>query len=142
MILRRFIFFFVYLLLTFSGYSQMSKIIDSIEIIEKKCLDSGIKMKNCSYVFYNKMDSLLNVQYNKQKNILSENKKVKLKLEQINWLSTRNDYFKRLENEYSTKLKTGEWGRDDIMIVWDKKAEFVKKRILAILYEYNYDRHI
>ncbi len=113
--------------------SQVVKTLDSLERVEQNCLDKGIKMSTCTWVYYTQIDSLLNIEYARFKNQLTADKaKTTLQSEQLKWLSSRDLYFQKLEKRFMSNRKSGEWGKDAIMFVWQEKAAYVKKRVLAI----------
>ena len=53
-------------LFTCKNYSQVIKTINKLDVAHQDCLDNPSKnMANCTINYYNKLDSLLNVEYKK-----------------------------------------------------------------------------
>ncbi|WP_298145239.1 lysozyme inhibitor LprI family protein [Flavobacterium sp.] len=89
-------------------------------------------MKACSQDFYIKMDSMLNVVYKSIKLKMSTTQRDKITLEQREWLKKRDLYFKKA---WSLARSEGDGlSSEDIeMIAIDKKAQFVKDRVLSLI---------
>ncbi|HEX7414881.1 MAG TPA: lysozyme inhibitor LprI family protein [Bacteroidia bacterium] len=101
-----------------------------IALIDKNyqvCLDSGQYMGGCSYTYYNQMDSCLNVAYKQLQKKLDKTAKAALKKEQVDWLKTRDQEFKSIDQ--TNKME----GRDGEMIRESEKAQVVKKRVLVLI---------
>jgi uncharacterized protein YecT (DUF1311 family) len=122
----------VILLVLASGYksfSQTSQTIDALDKSYQACLDSGINMLGCSQTYYQQIDNMLNVVYKKLRGSYDSSQQATLKSEQLKWLSDRNKYFKKVDSEPEDGLT----GQDKIMAELDKKAEFVKDRVLTLI---------
>lgn len=65
----------------------------------QSCLDKGIDMIGCQILYYQQLDSVLNLTYRNLRKKLSEKEKEALKTKQLKWLQERDTYFKRLEND-------------------------------------------
>lgn len=110
-------------------YGQTVKTIDVLEKSYQGCLDKGINMLGCSELYYHQMDSMLNVVYKKLRKQMSPSQGAKLKVEQLKWLSKRDQYFKNI-----TLYEEGVLEKEDReMVVIDKKADFVKERIIELI---------
>jgi uncharacterized protein YecT (DUF1311 family) len=116
----------------FNGYAQSLKTIEELERKHQACLDSGINMFGCSKRFYFQMDSMLNIAYNALRSALPPEGKAALKEEQLAWLKKRDIYFKKQNASYRKNVKSGEWGPDMYMVVYDMDAEFVKERTINL----------
>ena len=49
------------------------------------------------------------------------------------WLKERDAYFKKQNDTFQQNLKSGEWGTDMYMVVYDENADFVKERAISLL---------
>ena len=116
-----------------SAFSQLEKTIDSLQKIEKACLNTGRSMPYCSYVYMREMDSLLNLEYGKLKSTLAPLDQKNLKLDEINWIKEKNLYFKEIDKQYITKTKSGEWWKDMLMLSFQKKSNFIEKRVRVLI---------
>ena len=119
------IFIFNYL----TGFSQTTKTIDSLKSQHQACLDKGKFMLGCSERFYFQMDSLLNIQYKKLWTKCDSMQKANLKDDEIKWLAVRDKQFKynRKQVHKEAKEEGYDGGLDEIMILTDKNATFVKE---------------
>ena len=123
----------ILIIFSFNCNSQTLKTIEKIESSYKICLDKGDNMKGCSVEYYKKADSLLNVVYKELGLKLSTKEQSNLKTEQLEWLKKRDKYFQKV---YSETKKDGDFieGSNDFdMILIDKKAEFVFKRVKTLI---------
>lgn len=124
------------LLLTFifigvvNCHAQDIKSLEAMETSYQSCLDKGQNMIDCSRSYYKKIDSVLNLVYKNVQSRNSNNQKLLLKTEQIKWLSTRDRFFKNI-NKDPELIGLGSVDRE--MVIIDKKAEFVKDRIIFLL---------
>lgn len=121
------------LFLSSEANCQSVKDIKKLEAANQRCLDSGMHMLHCSAYFNYEMDSMLNLVYEKLINSLDNNGKIFLKTEQKNWLKKRDSYFKKEDTGFNKRMKSGEDGPDMYMIVYDDKADFVKRRVLQLI---------
>ena len=126
------IFSFLFLS-TFTGNSQTKSTVDSLSKGYQICLDSSMDMKDCSLKCYWKVDSMLNIVYNKLRKQLTSTEQTGLKTEQKNWLRARDKYFAIQDRIFYSRMKSGEWGIDMRMIPIDHKAKFVEKRVYVLL---------
>lgn len=126
----------LFLLIGINSYSQTLKTVEDMEASYQKCLDKGQDMRGCAVIYYTKSDSLLNVVYKKLRAKLDDPGKSKLKTEQLTWLKQRDEYFK---NEYSKLKKEGDFeegSHDFDMVYYDKKSQFVMKRVKELINRY------
>ena len=81
------------------------------------------------------MDSLLNVQYKKLRSKCDSIQKENLKEEQLQWLSKRDKQFRKNRKQIhaEAKQKGYDGGEIETMILTDKNAMFIKKRVLELL---------
>ena len=132
---HKIIILFAFLTITaYDSYGQVTQqSIDSLESAHQKCLDIGKQMVNCSKVYYLSMDSVLNRIYGQVRYKMSPTGRENLKLSQVNWLKERDAFFRIKDKEFIKKINSGEWGKDDAMIIYDDKAEYVRKRVQYLL---------
>jgi len=116
-----------------SIYCQNKQTVDSIQSFYQDCLDKGQFMSSCSKSYYRKMDSLLIVVYNKLRFNIDSIEKAQLRKEQREWLLKRNNYFKKIQNEYKKDKQGASMPQDDIMEMYDKYAMFVQERVLYLI---------
>jgi uncharacterized protein YecT (DUF1311 family) len=109
------------------SYGQTLELIKKIEVEHQNCLNNQTWMLGCSIKYNKQMDSLLNIVYNKKRQLLNKEEKLKLKEEQLAWLKKRDANTKKV----STKIKTETdiIGSDLQMIITDEEANFVKKEL-------------
>ena len=86
-------------------------------------------MSECSQNYYYQMDCLLNVVYTNLKQNLDSSSKVQLKKEQKE-CRKKGKYF--IDNRTEIQ-EIGFIPKDDIMLMYDRYAEFVKKRVLLLI---------
>lgn len=81
------------------------------------------------------MDSLLNKQYNKLLTKCDRVQKINLKDDQLKWLAIRDKQFNYDSKQvHKEAIESGyDGGQDEIMILTDKKAMFVKDRVVELL---------
>ena len=124
--------FFLLLLISFSSYSQENKAIQKLDTELQNCLDTGSGMLNCTQVYYNQIDDLLNVTYKKIRTSLKKSEHEKLKSQQLAWLKKRDQYFKKVQGETAKELDGDNSSQDYRMICIHKNALFVKDRIIEL----------
>jgi Leucine-rich repeat (LRR) protein len=127
----------IFLFITNSAFSQLEKTIDSLQKIEKACLDNGRNMPYCSYVYMQEMDSLLNLVYSNLKSSLDSIEQKNLKIDELNWIKKKDLYFKEIDKEYTDNLKSGDWGKDMRMVSYQEKSDFIEKRVLVLIKKNN-----
>lgn len=125
----------IFIFTCLTGFSQTAKTIDSLESQYQACLDKGEFMLGCSERFYLQMDSLLNVQYKKLRSKCDSMQKENLKDEQLQWLSKRDKQFRENQKQVhkEAKEKGYDGGEIETMILTDKNAMFIKKRVIEII---------
>lgn len=81
------------------------------------------------------MDSLLNVQYKKLRSKCDSVQKVNLKNDQQKWLAVRDKQFKFNKQQVNKDAKDNGYngGQDEVMILMDKNAKFVKDRVIELI---------
>lgn len=132
-------FFLFFSIIHLACFSQTKSVVDSLENRYQACLDKGRNMLGCAKLFYQQMDSLLNVQYKQLRSSCDSIGKEKLKEEQLKWLTKRDTYFKQTLGTFKSKnLKADPFGnafgaQDDAMMMFDDNAAFVKKRVLELI---------
>lgn len=116
-----------------NAFCQPAATLDSIDQAYQACLDSGVYMYGCSVNYYAQMDSMLNVVYNSRMKNEDTALKARLKQDERKWLIRRDVYFKKLEKNLDTRVRKYGPVQDDAMIMVDKKARFVRNRVLYLL---------
>jgi len=118
-----------------TGFSQTIKTIDSLETQYQACLDKGQFMFDCAYKFYSQMDSLLNIQYKNLRSKCDSVQKVNLKDDQLRWLAVRDKQFQFNKQKVNKEAKGNGYngGQDEIMILTEKNAMFVKDRVIYLI---------
>ncbi|BAV07624.1 Protein of unknown function [Filimonas lacunae] len=114
--------------LLFTSALKGQQVVDSLDKVYQARLDEGVNMVGTAHWYYNQMDSLLNVYYKKLRAGCDSVQKENLKDEQVVWLSKRDTYFKKTEQN---RGKNG-GGRDGEMIMMDEKASFVQERVVQL----------
>jgi uncharacterized protein YecT (DUF1311 family) len=109
---------------------QTVKTMDSLEESYQICLDKGANMLACSQVYYQQMDTMLNLVNKRLYKNLSASQRSALKSQQLKWLSRRDQYFKNIPLEPEEKILEKE---DREMVVTDRRAGFVKERVIELL---------
>jgi uncharacterized protein YecT (DUF1311 family) len=122
----------VFILITSKVQAQTQTQLNSLNNKYQACLDKGINMLRCSNLYYNQMDSLLNVVYNRLRISMNPSEKTVLKNEQLKWLKTRDAYFKKVDKENGIGGKEYV-GTDFQMIAIDEKAQFVRERVEELM---------
>jgi uncharacterized protein YecT (DUF1311 family) len=118
-------------------YSQSSNLkkVKSIEYNYQKCLDDGVDMLDCSNKYYFFNDKLLNEVYQIVRLKLKPDEKKALKTDQLKWLKNRDAYFKKAYIEAKNESE-GLSNQDLQMVFIDKKADYVKKRVVFLINKY------
>lgn len=121
-----------FIIISFRGFAQKYNVqqIEQMEHVYQNCLDSGVHMLQCSDEFYKKMDNVLNEVYKDLRSKLDSSQKAGLRAQQLLWLKKRDQYFTKVYSEVKADGLTGE---DYQIGVLDKKAEFVKDRIIELI---------
>ena len=128
---------------SFTGYTQSVKTIDSLQEHYQNCLDNGKNISGCSIMFYRQMDSMFNIVYNKLRLSLNPAQQTSLAKEQTNWLTKRDRYFKttlgKLKKANQLRVVKGMQpnSKDDMMLMCDANGEFVKSRVVALIKKLN-----
>ncbi|MCF6131288.1 lysozyme inhibitor LprI family protein [Flavobacterium wongokense] len=114
------------------GNAQSHASINEIHQDYQKCLDNADFMLGCSYEYFNKADSLLNIVYNKISIRLNKQDREKFRKEQLKWIKQRDVYFKKVRKK-ELNADEGFLGDDQKMVIADKQAEFIFERVEELL---------
>jgi uncharacterized protein YecT (DUF1311 family) len=116
------------------GFPQTEKTVEILKIKYQNCLNKGEFILGCSQTFYQEMDSLLNVFYNRIRITCDTFQKENFKDEQLIWLEKRDKNFNRNEKSEKRKAKKlgYEGGQIERMVIIDKNAEFVMNRVVKL----------
>lgn len=131
MIKKSILLFFI--LFSFHCNSQTLETVSKLKTSYQHCLDSGNGMKNCSVVYYNQSDSLLNVTYKNLKLKLSSKEQSKLKKEQLDWIKKRDLYFEKVYSDTKKGGNFSEGSKDFDMVVYDEQANYVFGRVKELI---------
>lgn len=131
MIKKSILLFFI--LFSFHCNSQTLETVSKLKASYQHCLDSGNGMKNCSVVYYNQSDSLLNVTYKNLKLKLSSKEQSKLKKEQLDWIKQRDLYFEKVYSDTKKGGNFSEGSKDFDMVVYDEQANYVFGRVKELI---------
>ena len=117
------------------AHSQKIKTIDSLENKYQSCLDKGQNMLGCTKTFYAQMESLLNLLYKKLLSKMGTAEGARFKNNQREWLKERDKQFVLFKEQMHKEAVNIEvdGGQDEQMILADKKAQFVKQRVVELL---------
>jgi uncharacterized protein YecT (DUF1311 family) len=130
--MKKVMLFICFLFIVHNSFSQTKATIDKIDSLYQSCLDSGNNMEGCSQLYYYKMDNMLNVVYKKLRLQYDSSQRIILRTEERKWLLGRKKYFIKVDNE-SDELS----GQDRVMDEVDKKAKFVRHRVLELIKRLN-----
>ena len=131
MIKKSILLFFI--LFSFHCNSQTLETVSKLKTSYQHCLDSGNGMKNCSVVYYNQSDSLLNVTYKNLKLKLSSKEQSKLKKEQLDWIKKRDLSFEKVYSDTKKGGNFSEGSKDFDMVVYDEQANYVFGRVKELI---------
>ncbi len=115
------------------GSSQTMDEIAKMKAQCQSCLDSGVDMQGCARKYCIEMYEIVDTAFNNLSEKLSQQERALLKTEQVKWLKKRKQFEKEEEKEFQKKYKTGEWGTDMFMIVYENDAEYTRKRIVELI---------
>lgn len=134
----KYLLFLFSLLPTFCGAQSLQTVKD-LDQEHQKLMDKGVNMLGYTAAYYNKLDSLLNVVYNKLRQTLSPEEMQELKLQQRQWLKKRDAYFKQLYRDTEKKfdLKQNEWEEVEYLSVYHPQILFVEERVIWLMKRLN-----
>jgi uncharacterized protein YecT (DUF1311 family) len=116
-----------------SADSQNPATMDSLQKAYQSCLDLGQDMTGCSRTYYARMDSMLNVVYEKVISLSGSVKRKQVSGQQKVWLTKRDAYFTKEEAKYGNDKSPGGLSRESRMMIMDAKAVFVEKRTRQLI---------
>ena len=119
-----------FVLFGYCSFGQTQKTMVILETSYQACLDKGINMLGCSQVYYQQMDSMLNLVYKKVRKTMTPCQISRLKIEQLKWLANRDKYFKNIVLNTEERLLDEE---DKEMVITDKKSDFVRERVVELI---------
>ena len=134
----KYLLFLFSLLPTFCSAQSLQTVKD-LDQEHQKLMDKGVNMLGYTVAYYNKLDSLLNVVYNKLRQTLSPEEMQELKLQQRQWLKERDAYFKQLYRDTEKKfdLKQNEWEEVEYLSVYHPQILFVEERVILLIKRLN-----
>lgn len=111
--------------------AQIRADITTMENTRQKCINEGRGSVDCEQIFYNEMDSILNVVYKRLKKQMDISEFNKLKADQIAWLKKRDTYAGKQDKEAPTGagIEVGKSFaiRQDAFFVEDRIKELLNK---------------
>jgi uncharacterized protein YecT (DUF1311 family) len=115
----------------YKSFSQSEITLKNLETKYKTCLDKGEFILGCTSIFYQEMDSLLNLYYNQIMKESDSLQKENLKDEQLNWLEKRDKNFISSEKKIKKEAKKLGYngGQIELLEILDQKSTFVKIRV-------------
>jgi hypothetical protein len=113
--------------------AQFSKSVDDFEIQHKECLHIKPDSSGCSRVYLAQLDSILPVVLEHSKFSFFLMKKQHLFRSSLSWGKKKAEFFKIQDETFKYNLQEGIWKKDMIRITYQQKADFILKRIKALL---------
>lgn len=113
--------------------AQLSKSVEAIETQHKDCLRIKPDSSGCSKQFLTQVDSILPVVLEQLKAQLFSDEKTALIQDQVSWGKKKGEFFKIQDETFKYNLQEGIWKKEMIRITYQQKAEFILKRIKALL---------
>jgi uncharacterized protein YecT (DUF1311 family) len=118
---------------TSSANAQIDKAIATVDEAFHNCVANYKNdLLDCSHEYYDRLDSLLNLVYKQERAKLTSLGKDQLRKSQLAWLKRRDQFFQTVDDEYWELDKKGEAGTATRANAIMGKAEFVRKRVLAL----------
>jgi hypothetical protein len=106
--------------------------INNLEQAYQSCLLSGKDTSNCGKTYLRQIDSTLSSLYEKVKLQLSANEKIDFLNEHKSWLAKKSEFNKKQDENFTFNLKEGTWKPNMIWLVYENKADFIRKRALLL----------
>ena len=113
--------------------AQPAIAIHKFDSLHAACFNKAVNLGGCAEKYYAEMDSMLHVVYKMERMRLDTTVRKNLNKEQLKWISDRNNYFEKIKTEPSSLQ-----GEDRQMEIADKKANFVRKRVIELLNRLTY----
>jgi hypothetical protein len=113
--------------------AQISKVVNDFEQQHSECLRSNPELSTCSRVYLSQLDSILPVVLEQLKAQLFADEKTALIQDQVSWGKKKAEFFKIQDETFKYNLQEGIWKKDMIRITYQQKADFILKRIKALL---------
>jgi len=111
---------------------QASQDIASLDAAYKSCMQAGTDSSACGRNYLRQMDSILTVVYEKVRVQSSAKEKVDLLNDQKSWLGKKSEFYKKQDENFTFHLQDGSWKKDMIWLVYQNKADFLRKRALQL----------
>lgn len=119
-------------LFALSGNSQSAQSVSDLELNYKACLKAGEDTSGCGRSYLRQMDSTVTLLYNKVRSGLDSKGKIDLQEEQKSWLTKKSEFYKKQDENFTFHLQDGSWKPNMIWIVYEAKADYLKKRALQL----------
>jgi uncharacterized protein YecT (DUF1311 family) len=130
--MRKKLILFFLLFVGHYSFAQTVATVNQLDTTYQTCIDGGANMLGCAQTYYTQMDSMLTVVYNKKLLAIADSsKRLQLATTQTKWLASRDEYFTQI-NSGGTQ-DGGLTGDDRLMNIADKKALFIKSRVVELL---------
>lgn len=127
------ILFFCLLTMHATASAQLATSVETIEAQHKDCLRLKPDASACSKQYLTQLDSLLPVVVEQLKAQLFADEKTALIQDQVSWGKKKAEFFKIQDETFKYNLQEGIWKKDMIRITYQQKADFILKRIKALL---------
>lgn len=112
--------------------AQATQDIAALDAAYKTCMQTGVDSSGCGRTYLRQMDSVLNVVYEKIRVQSSADEKVKLLNDQKSWLGKKSEFYKKQDENFTFHLQDGSWKKDMIWLVYQNKADFLRKRAMQL----------
>jgi uncharacterized protein YecT (DUF1311 family) len=129
---RSFFTILIWLAIWVSAKAQATGDINNLEQAYKACLLTGKDTSNCGKTFLRQMDSTLSSLYERVRLQLSAKEKADFLNEHKSWLAKRSDFNKKQDENFTFNLQEGTWKPNMIWLVYENKADFIRKRALVL----------
>ena len=113
--------------------AQFSKTVNDFEMQHKECIRIKPDSSVCSRGYLAQLDSILPVVLEQLKAQLFADEKTALIQDQVSWGKKKAEFFKIQDETFKYNLQEGIWKKDMIRITYQQKADFILKRIKALL---------
>lgn len=117
-------------------FAQISATVEEMELVYKDCLKNKPDSNHCFKNFWFQMDSIESVLVENVKKQLSSSEKASLIQEELSWTKKKSEFFKKLDETFRYNLQEGIWKKEMIRVSYQQKAEYILKRVRALLKQY------
>lgn len=115
-----------------AGQAQTAQTIADLDAAYKDCMKAGTDSSGCGRAYLRQMDSTLSLIFEKVRVQSSSKEKIDLLNEHKIWLSKKSEFYKKQDENFTYHLQDGSWQKDMIWLVYENKADFLRKRALQL----------